>query len=336
MSIPTLADTTPVPLLMGPTGAGKTDLALRLAARYPIEIVSVDSALVYRGMDIGTGKPSREQLQRFPHHLVDILDPSQPYSAGQFVRDALQAISAIRSRGHLPLLVGGTMMYFRALRRGLADMPPADPSVRQEIDVEAAQHGWPALHARLASLDPATAARIQPNDGQRIQRALEVHRLTGRTLSELHAQTRPADPALNFAAFAWAPSDRERLYDAIERRFQQMMQAGLLEEVRQLQQRGDLHADLPAIRSVGYRQLWEHLCGQQSLASSVQRAIYATRHLARRQLIWLRAENDVHWCDTLDSAAADQIEQLIAGLCSGGHHRAGGVAGTGEPDAAAY
>jgi tRNA dimethylallyltransferase len=336
MSIPTLADATPVPLLMGPTGAGKTDLALRLAARYPIEIVSVDSALVYRGMDIGTGKPSREQLQRFPHHLVDILDPSQPYSAGQFVRDALQAISAIRSRGHLPLLVGGTMMYFRALRRGLADMPPADATVRQEIDGEAAQHGWPALHARLASLDPATAARIQPNDGQRIQRALEVHRLTGRTLSELHAQTRPADPALNFAAFAWVPSDRERLYDAIEQRFQQMMQAGLLEEVRQLQQRGDLHADLPAIRSVGYRQLWEHLCGKQSLASSVQRAIYATRHLARRQLIWLRAENDVHWCDTLDSAAADQIEQLIAGLCSGGHHQTGGVAGTSDPDAAAY
>jgi tRNA dimethylallyltransferase len=305
----------PVPLIMGPTGAGKTDLALRLAEKYPIEIVSVDSAMVYRGMDIGTGKPTREQLQRFTHHLVDILDPSQSYSAGQFVRDALQVIAQIRARGNLPLLVGGTMLYFRALRRGLAQMPPASPEVRQQIDAEAAQAGWPALHARLAVLDPATARRIQPNDGQRIQRALEVHRLTGRTLSELHAETRPADPAMTFAAFAWAPSDRQRLYAGIERRFEQMMQAGLLEEVRRLHQRGDLHADLPAIRSVGYRQLWEHLCGRESLDSSVQRAIFATRHLARRQLIWLRAEDDVEWHDALDSAAADQIERAIARFC---------------------
>ena len=326
-SSPPPADSTPVPLIMGPTGAGKTDLALRLAANYPIEIVSVDSALVYRGMDIGTGKPSREQLQRFPHHLVDILDPSQPYSAGQFVRDAHQAIAAIRRRGKLPLLVGGTMLYFRALRRGMADLPPADPGVRQEIDAAAARDGWPSLHARLALIDPVTAARIQPNDGQRIQRALEVHRLTGKTLSEQHAQTRPADPAMKFAAFAWAPTDRERLYDAIERRFQQMLQAGLLEEVRLLQQRGDLHADLPAIRSVGYRQLWEHLCGKESLTSSVQRAIYATRHLARRQLIWLRAEHDVQWCDTLESAAADQIERTIASICSGTYPSAGSAAG---------
>jgi tRNA dimethylallyltransferase len=308
--------TAPVPLIMGPTGAGKTDLALRLAERYPIEIVSVDSALVYRGMDIGTGKPSREQLERVPHHLVDILDPAQAYSAGQFVRDATQAIADIRARSRLPVLVGGTMLYFRALRRGLAEMPTADAQVRQEIDAEAARVGWPALHAQLTLLDPVTAQRIQPNDGQRIQRALEVHRLTGKTLSELHAQTRPADPSLSFAAFAWAPSDRERLYAAIERRFESMMQAGLLDEVRRLQQRGDLHADLPAIRSVGYRQLWEHLCGRDSLASSVQRAIFATRQLARRQLIWLRAENDVQWYNALDSAAADQIEQAIATFCS--------------------
>ncbi|GFE84492.1 tRNA dimethylallyltransferase [Steroidobacter agaridevorans] len=308
---------TPIPLIMGPTGAGKTDLALRLAARYPIEIVSVDSALVYRGMDIGTGKPSREELERFPHHLVDILDPSQPYSAGQFVRDALHAIGDIRKRGNLPVLVGGTMLYFRALRRGLAEMPQADPGVRQEIDAEAARSGWPALHAQLAALDPATAQRIQPNDGQRIQRALEVHRLTGKTLSELHAQTRPADPAMKFAAFAWAPSDRERLYQAIERRFERMMQAGFLDEVRGLQQRGDLHADLPAIRSVGYRQLWEHLCGKASLTASVQRAIFATRQLARRQLIWLRAEDDMQWCDALDSTAADPIENAVATFVRG-------------------
>jgi len=307
-----LSQATPIPLIMGPTGAGKTDLALRLAARYPIEIVSVDSALVYRGMDIGTGKPSCEELERIPHHLVDILDPSQPYSAGQFVRDALQAIGDIRKRGKLPVLVGGTMLYFRALRRGLADMPQANPEVRQEIDAEAARSGWPALHAQLALLDPVTAQRIQPNDGQRIQRALEVHRLTGRTLSELHAQTRPADPSMKFAAFAWAPSDRERLYQAIERRFELMMQAGLLAEVRRLKERGDLHAELPAIRSVGYRQLWEHLCGSESLTASVQRAIFATRHLARRQLIWLRAEDDVQWCDALDSTAAGPIENAVA------------------------
>jgi tRNA dimethylallyltransferase len=312
-----LGSTVPIPLIMGPTGAGKTDLALRLAARYPIEIVSVDSALVYRGMDIGTGKPSREELERFPHHLVDILDPSQPYSAGQFVRDALQAIGDIRKRGHLPVLVGGTMLYFRALRRGLADMPQANPEVRQEIDAEAARSGWPALHKQLAAIDPVTAQRIQPNDGQRIQRALEVHRLTGRTLSELHAQTRPADPSMTFAAFAWAPSDRERLYQAIERRFELMMQAGLLAEVRQLQERGDLHAELPAIRSVGYRQLWEHLCGNESLTASVQRAIFATRHLARRQLIWLRAEDNVQWCDALDSTAAGPIENAVATFVQG-------------------
>lgn len=312
-----LTPSTPIPLIMGPTGAGKTDLALRLAARYPIEIVSVDSALVYRGMDIGTGKPSREELERFPHHLVDILDPSQPYSAGQFVRDAVHAIGDIRKRGNLPVLVGGTMLYFRALRRGLADMPQANPEVRQEIDAEAARSGWPALHAQLAILDPSTAQRIQPNDGQRIQRALEVHRLTGKTLSELHAQTRPADPSLTFAAFAWAPSDRERLYQAIERRFEQMMRAGLLDEVRRLKERGDLHAELPAIRSVGYRQLWEHLCGNESLTASVQRAVFATRHLARRQLIWLRAEDNVQWCDALDSTAAGPIDNAVATFVRG-------------------
>jgi tRNA dimethylallyltransferase len=306
----------PIPLIMGPTGAGKTDLALRLAEKLPIEIVSVDSAMVYRGMDIGTGKPTRAVLERFPHHLVDILDPSQAYSAGQFVRDALRVIADIRTRGNLPMLVGGTMLYFRALRRGLAEMPQANPQVRQEIDAEAAHAGWPALHARLALLDPTTAQRIQPNDGQRIQRALEVHRLTGRTLSELHAQTRPVDPTMTFAAFAWSPSDRERLYAGIERRFDVMMQTGLLEEVRRLQQRGDLHADMPAIRSVGYRQLWEHLCNGESLPSSVQKAIFATRHLARRQLIWLRAEHDVHWFDALDSAAADQIERAVEKFCS--------------------
>lgn len=306
--------TAAIPLILGPTGAGKTDLALRLAERHDLEIVSVDSAMVYRGMDIGTGKPSPEVLRRHPHHLVDILDPLQAYSAGQFVRDARRAIDDIRARGKLPLLVGGTMLYFRALRRGLADMPQADPAVRAAIDAQATQRGWPALHAELAALDPQAARRIQPNDAQRIQRALEVHRLTGKTLSELHAATQPVNDDLSFAAYAWVPSDRERLYAGIEARFHAMMQAGLLEEVRRLYVRGDLHADLPAIRCVGYRQLWEHLRGGDTLDFAIQRAILATRHLARRQLIWLRAESDIQWLDALESGAAAHMEHAITQL----------------------
>ena len=302
-----------IPLILGPTGAGKTDLALRLAERHNLEIVSVDSAMVYRGMDIGTGKPSPQVLRRHPHHLVDIIDPLQAYSAGQFVRDARRAIDDIRSRGRLPLLVGGTMLYFRALRRGLADMPPADASVRAAIDAAAAQRGWPALHAELAALDPHSARRIQPNDAQRIQRALEVHRLTGKTLSALHA-AQPANADLTFAAYAWVPDERERLYAAIEQRFHAMMRAGLLEEVGKLHARGDLHADLPAIRCVGYRQLWEHLSGRDTLESATQRAIFATRHLARRQLIWLRAEPDIEWVDALESGAGAQMEHAITQL----------------------
>ena len=306
----------PVVLIMGPTGAGKTDLALRLAERHPVEIISVDSAMVYRGMDIGTGKPARQLLQRYPHHLVDILDPSQPYSAGQFVRDARQVIADVRSRGKLPLLVGGTMLYFRALRRGLAEMPPADVQVRAQIDAAAMTRGWPALHAELAGIDPQAAARIQPSDAQRIQRALEVFRLTGKTLSELHAAGKSTPADLTFAAYAWVPGDRERLYAAIESRFHEMMRMGLLDEVRRLHTRGDLHADLPAIRSVGYRQLWEHLSGGDALKSAVQRAIFATRHLARRQLIWLRAETDLHRLDALESAAGAHMERAIAALCA--------------------
>lgn len=307
-------DEAPIPLLMGPTGAGKTALALHLARRHPIEIISVDSALVYRGMDIGTGKPTAAQLAMFPHHLVDILDPSQAYSAGQFVTDALRAIEDIRARGKLPLLVGGTMLYFRALCTGLAQLPTADPQLRRQLDEEAAARGWPAMHERLARIDPASAARIQPRDGQRIQRALEVHLLTGRTLTELHASTRPANPRLRFKAFAWSPTDRQVLHRGIEQRFHDMLEAGLLEEVKRLHRRADLHAELPAIRCVGYRQLWEHLCGRSSLTSSVQQAIHATRQLARRQLIWLRSEPQLTWCDPLENNAADPIEQAIAGL----------------------
>jgi tRNA dimethylallyltransferase len=265
-------------------------------------------------MNIGTGKPDAATLARFPHHLVDILDPSQAYSAGQFVRDAQRVIGEIHARGCVPLLVGGTMLYFRALRRGLADLPEANATVRAEIDGEAQAIGWPALHMQLAGIDARAAQRIKPNDAQRIQRALEVFRITGRTLSDLHATTVAPTPGLAFTACAWVPSDRERLYAAIAKRFEAMLAAGFLEEVRALYARGDLHERLPAIRSVGYRQLWEHLSGAADWAAAIDNAILATRHLARRQLVWLRSETDVQWMDALDSQACAHMEARLATL----------------------
>jgi tRNA dimethylallyltransferase len=314
MNSPAAMPRKPVVLIMGPTGAGKTDLAMALAARHPVEIVSVDSAMVYRGLNIGTGKPDAETLARFPHHLVDILDPAQSYSAGQFVRDARRLIGAIHERGNIPLLVGGTMLYFRALRRGLAELPEADAAVRAAIDGEALEKGWPAMHAQLAQIDARAAARIQRNDAQRIQRALEVFRLSGRTLSDLHDAAAPPDAGLAFSAFAWVPDDRERLYAAIERRFRAMLAAGLLDEVTALYQRGDLHERLPSIRSVGYRQLWEHLRGEVDLTVATTNAILATRHLARRQLVWLRSETELKWLNALDSGAAAQMETYLEAL----------------------
>lgn len=311
-----VAGRTPVVLIMGPTGAGKTDLAIHLAARFPIEIVSVDSAMVYRGMDIGTGKPPPDMLERYPHHLVDILDPSETYSAGQFVRDVRAVIAQIRSRNRLPVLVGGTMLYFRGLRRGLAELPAADPAVRAAIDRHASEVGWPAMHAELATIDARSAARIQPNDAQRIQRALEVYRISGRTLSDFHAETQRPDPNLAFSTYAWVPSVRERLYGSIRTRFDDMLRSGLLDEVRRLHLRTDLHAELPSIRAVGYRQLWEHLEGQVSFAVAVENAIVATRHLARRQLIWLRAEEEINCIDSLEPNARTHIEREVAQLCA--------------------
>lgn len=304
-------------LLMGPTGAGKTDLAIELAERYPLEIMSVDSALVYRGMDIGTGKPDRATLARVPHHLVDILDPAESYSAGQFARDAVGSMAAIHARGRVPLLVGGTMLYFRALTRGIAELPAADSHVRAAIDAEAHSDGWPALHARLAAIDPEAAGRILPNDKQRIQRALEVFRITGKPLSHWHASTRPLAPAVRYHRIIWNPADRDVLYARIERRFHAMLAAGFVEEVQRLRARPELDPELPALRSVGYRQLWKYLAGEGSFEAAVDAGILATRHLARRQLIWLRKEPDSEWIDSLDSAAHGRMNALLARVFPG-------------------
>jgi len=299
-------------LLMGPTGSGKTDLAAALVQRFPFEIVSVDAAMVYRGMDIGTAKPAPELLARAPHHLIDLIDPAESYSAARFLADAGAAMDAIAARGHVPLLAGGTMLYFRALQSGLARLPAADAKIRGRLDARAAEQGWPALHAELARLDPPSAARIRPNDRQRIQRALEVIEATGRPLSvqlaeDLRGATRQDDLAL-----VLAPADRAVLFDRVAARFDDMVRRGFVEEVRRLRARGDLHAGLPSIRLIGYRQLWQHLAGASTLEEASTQAIAATRQLARRQLTWLRAEPGAAWFDAADSAVSERIGARVA------------------------
>jgi len=287
----------PVYLLTGPTGTGKSDWAIHLAEVAPIEIISVDSALVYRGLDIGTAKPARELRARLPHHLVDICDPVESYSAGRFVTDALAAIAAAHARRRVPLLVGGTMLYLRAMLNGLAPMPQASAELRREIDERAARSGWPALHGELARLDAAAAARINPNDSQRIQRALEVCLTTGRRLSELQRATVSPLGGMPLKAWALAPRDRTMLHQRLASRFHAMMAAGFLDEVRVLHGRGDLTARHSSMRAVGYRQLWAHLQGECSLAEAVAQGIAATRQLAKRQLTWMRAETVPQWLD---------------------------------------
>lgn len=282
-------------LLLGPTACGKSAFALRLAEAHPLEIVSIDSAQVYRGMDIGTAKPSPAERTRVPHHLIDIRDPAEPYSAAEFVRDATAAIRAIRARGRLPLVVGGTMLYAKALREGLSDLPAADPAVRARLEADGAALGWPALHARLAQVDPATAARLKLNDSQRIQRALEVHAVTGVPLSALH--TAPQRPPLDLVTIALLPSDRAELHRRIELRFDAMLQAGFVDEVRALRARGDLTPQRPSIRSVGYRQAWAHLAGETDAAAFRAAGIAATRQLAKRQITWLRSMRDATLID---------------------------------------
>jgi tRNA dimethylallyltransferase len=285
----------PAIVLMGPTSSGKTELAAALARLLPAEIVSVDSALVYRGLDIGTAKPSPALRAEIPHHLIDLVDPAEPYSAGRFRRDALAAMAGVKARKRVPILVGGTMMYFRALLQGLAELPEADPAVRARIDEEAAHRGWPALHAELTRIDPVAASRIQPGDSQRIQRALEVWRITGVALSALQAAGAQVPAGWRFLKLGLAPRSRDELHGAIERRFHGMLAAGLLEEVAALYRRGDLHAGLPSIRAVGYRQLWAHMAGECGLEEAVAEAIAATRRLAKRQMTWLRAEPALRW-----------------------------------------
>jgi tRNA dimethylallyltransferase len=292
-----------VPVLTGPTGSGKSHWAMRLAEGLPVEIVSVDSAQVYRGLDIGSAKPTRADRARVAHHLIDIRDPAEPYSAGEFVADARRLVAEIRSRGHLPLLVGGTMLYLRSLRRGLASLPMASPLLRERLAAQAAEEGWPALHRELARIDAPSAARIHPNDAQRIQRALEVYMTTGRPMTAWHAGEALIAP-LPCTLWALNP-ERGVLHERIEQRFRAMMSAGLLEEVRALRARGDLTADHPAMRAVGYRQLWAHLEGAYGLEEAIARGVAATRQLSKRQTTWLRSEHDAI---LLDPAAPDAFE----------------------------
>jgi tRNA dimethylallyltransferase len=305
----------PVLVLAGPTGAGKTDWAIRLADEAPVEIVSVDSALVYRGMDIGTAKPPRDVRDRIPHHLIDICDPTESYSAGRFVAEAQEHIRAIHARRRAPLLVGGTMLYFRALLRGLAPLPRASPERRAQIDARAAREGWPALHAELAALDPQAAGRISPNDSQRIQRALEVCYESGRPLSDLQKGTVSPLAGLPVRQWALVPADRAALHRRLEQRFYSMLSAGFLDEVRALRGRGDLHAALPAIRAVGYRQLWSHLEGECGLEEATIRGIAATRQLAKRQLTWIRSEPALQvLAPDMENAEASWIRDVCHGL----------------------
>jgi tRNA dimethylallyltransferase len=294
-------------LLLGPTACGKSALAMQLAREIPVEIVSIDSAQVYRGMDIGTAKPTAAERAEVPHHLLDLRDPSEPYSAADFVRDAVRAIGEINARGRLPLVVGGTMLYAKALREGLSALPSADAGVRARIEARAKDLGWPALHAELARLDPATAARLPPNDSQRIQRALEVIELTGVPLSQL--QNAPQKPPLELATIALLPVDRAELHRRIEQRFDTMLAAGFLDEVRALMARGDLDPDLPALRSVGYRQAWQHLLGETTFEEFRAAGIAATRQLAKRQITWLRSMTN--------AKVIDPFAAVVDDLCNG-------------------
>jgi tRNA dimethylallyltransferase len=298
---------TPVLFLMGPTASGKTDLALALHQHLPVDIVSVDSAMVYRGMDIGTAKPPREVLARVPHRLIDICDPAESYSAGRFREDARSAIAEIRAAGRIPLLVGGTGLYFRALEQGFSSLPPSDPCIRAEIEQEAVHVGWQQLHSKLREIDPRSAKKIHPNDPQRIGRALEVYRLSGRSLSDLLSRGKEGGLDLPLIKMVLAPARRGRLREAIRQRFLRMLEAELVQEVRGLYDRGDLHAGLPAMRLVGYRQVWQYLAGELEYNDMINKAITATRQLAKRQLTWIRAETNACWFNSESEGVLEEV-----------------------------
>ena len=296
--------------IMGPTASGKTSLALELAQKVNWEIISVDSALIYKDMDIGTAKPTKEELAAVPHHLIDIIDPSMTYSVSQFRADAERLIAEIIGRGHLPVLVGGTMMYFNALIKGLSTLPASNACIRADIEEQATEKGWAAMHAQLALIDPLCAQRIHPNDPQRITRALEVYQISGRPMSALQAESSGPIP-YTIAQFAIAPQERSVLHERIELRFQQMLEQNFEAEVSALMARQDLLEDLPSMRCVGYRQMWQYLSGQMSRSDMFERGVIATRQLAKRQVTWLRSWDDVTWLDTFAINNVEMILKLI-------------------------
>ncbi|MCH8537772.1 MAG: tRNA (adenosine(37)-N6)-dimethylallyltransferase MiaA [Alkalimonas sp.] len=307
-----MQDANTVVFLMGPTASGKTELALALAAERPVDIISVDSALIYRGMDIGTAKPTADELALAPHFLIDIKDPVEVYSAADFRQDALHCIQHSLQQGRLPVLVGGTMLYFKALLEGISPLPAADPAIRATIEQQAAEQGWGALHQELSQVDPVSAARIHPNDPQRINRALEVYRITGQSLTQLTEQQGELLP-FPVRQFAIAPSDRSELHQRIAVRYQQMLAAGFEQEVRHLKQRADLHLDLPSMRCVGYRQMWRYLDGDIDYQQMSEQAIAATRQLAKRQLTWLRGWPDVNWLKT-EAKVNENLQAVLTSL----------------------
>jgi len=299
-------------LLMGPTASGKTDLAISLCRRFPCDVISVDSALVYRGMDIGTAKPNAETLRRTPHRLINIRDPEESYSAGEFVRDAYREMDDIFAAGRIPLLVGGTMMYFRALTEGIAELPSADQDIRRAIDAEAVERGWPALHGELQQVDPAAAERIKPNDKQRIQRALEVYRSSGTPLSVWQQNSAPRRDDICYLKIGLNIEPRSLLHDRIAQRLSTMVDGGFIEELRRLRERPGLVPDCPAMRSVGYRQFWQYLEDDCSLDEARDRALFATRQLAKRQITWLRSETDVFLQNPLEAGVIGVISSYLA------------------------
>lgn len=301
----------PVICLMGPTASGKTGLAVDLVQRFPMEIVSVDSAMVYRGMDVGTAKPEPDVLALAPHRLIDICDATEAYSAARFRDDARREIRAIHAAGRIPLLVGGTMLYFRALMQGLSALPPADSQVRKRLLQDAREFGWEALHQRLQAVDSKAAERIHPNDTQRIQRALEVHAVTGRSMTSLMSSRELPEERWRYLRLGLMPPARERLHARIESRFVDMLEAGFVDEVQQLRARGDLSLNYPSMRAVGYRQIWQFLDGQLDHAGMVRAAVTASRQFAKRQLTWLRSEQDLEWFDPESDAMLEQVSSRV-------------------------